>query len=143
MRQQRIAKLRDAQEAVKTYDEDARASEARKQEELQKQEADARAAQALAKEKLDRYINAIKKQVLDKWSWGENSDGLTVYYELRLSKSGDVIRIKNILSSGNAAYDESVRKAIQAASPLMKDDFPEAVFFQRTFGKGVNIKFEF
>jgi len=94
-------------------------------------------------ETIDRYLNAIRDEILSQWSWGENSYGLTVSYELRLSESGVVNSIKLAQSSGNAAYDESVRKAIQAASPLMEDDFPDAALFQRTFGKGVNIKFEF
>jgi hypothetical protein len=87
-----------------------RVSETRKKEELKKQEADARAAQLLAKEKLDRYINAIRDEVLKSWAWGEVSSGLAVYYEIRLSESGVVNSINLAQSSGNAAYDESVRK---------------------------------
>ena len=51
--------------------------------------------------------------------------------------------IKLAQSSGNAAYDESVRKAIQMASPLMRNDPPDATFFQRYFADGVNIEFKF
>ena len=142
-RKQRLAKLRDVQKAVENYDEDARASEANKQKELKKQEAVARAAQSLAKDKLDKYINAIRAEVLAKWAWGEESGGLAVYYEIRLSDSGDVININISRPSGNPAYDESVRKAIQMASPLMRNDPPDATFFQRYFADGVNIEFKF
>ncbi|MBT5951086.1 MAG: TonB C-terminal domain-containing protein, partial [Betaproteobacteria bacterium] len=142
-RKQKLAKLRDVQKAVENYDEDARASEANKQKELEKQEAVARAAQSLAKDKLDKYINAIRAEVLEKWAWGEESGGLAVYYEIRLSDAGDVININISRPSGNPAYDESVRKAIQMASPLMRNDPPDATFFQRYFADGVNIEFKF
>ena len=142
-RKQRLAKLRDVQKAVENYDEDARASEANKQKELEKLEAVARAAQSLAKDKLHKYINAIRAEVLEKWAWGEESDSLAVYYEIRLSNSGDVININISRPSGNPAYDESVRKAIQMASPLMRNDPPDATFFQRYFADGVNIEFKF
>jgi colicin import membrane protein len=81
--------------------------------------------------------------VLAKWAWGEESGGLAVYYEIRLSDSGDVININISRPSGNPAYDESVRKAIQMASPLMRNDPPDATFFQRYFADGVNIEFKF
>jgi TonB family protein len=80
--------------------------------------------------------------VLEIWAWGGDIKGLAVYYEIRLSESGVVNSIKLAQSSGNAAYDESVRKAILAASPLMEDDFPDAAFFRRNF-QPVNILFEF
>lgn len=102
-----------------------------------------RAAQSLAKDKLDKYINAIRAEVLEKWAWGEESGGLAVYYEIRLSDAGDVININISRPSGNPAYDESVRKAIQMASPLMRNDPPDATFFQRYFADGVNIEFKF
>ncbi len=141
---QRIAKLtRDAQKAVEKYDQNVRASAERAQKELQKQAADALAAQALAKDKLDKYINAIIKEVLEEFNWGMQSEGLRVYYELVLSESGHVVDINLTQSSGNSAYDKSVENAITMASPLMAEDPPDAAFFQRTFGRGVNIKFEF
>ena len=117
-------------------------SEARKKEELKKQEADALAAQVLEKDKLDKYINAIIKEVLDEFNWGMQKKGLRVYYELVLSESGHVVDIKLTQSSGNSAYDKSVVNAIILASPLMEDDFPDAAFFRRNF-RPVNIKFEF
>jgi hypothetical protein len=44
-------------------------------------------------------------------------------------------------SSGNPAYDESVKKAILIASPLPVPK--EQPFFERTFGRGVSIEFKF
>ena len=94
-------------------------------------------------ENIERYVNAIRDEILSNWSWGGESDGLAVYYEIRLSDSGDVININITRPSGNPAYDESVRKAIQMASPLMRNDPPDATFFQRYFADGVNIEFKF
>ena len=135
--------MRETQKALETIDQASQASEAKFQEESDKRNADTLAAQALAKDKLDKYINAIIKEVLDKWSWGMKSDGLRVYYDLVLSESGEVVRINLTQSSGSSAYDKSVENAIRVASPLMDQDLPDAAFFRRTFGRGVNIKFEF
>ena len=51
----------------------------------------------------------------------------------------DDIRLSK--SSGNPAYDESVEKAIRIASPLPVPK--DSSFFQKTFGRGVSIKFKF
>ena len=136
-REQRLAKLRDAKKAIENHDEDARASE------INKQEAAARAAQSLAKDELDKYINAIRAEVLEKWAWDGESVGLAVRYEMRLSESGAVNSIKLAQSSGNPAYDESVRKAIQMASPLMRNDLPDATLFHRYLEDGVIIHFKY
>ena len=119
-RKQKLTKLRDVQKAVENGE-----------------------TQSLAKDKLDKYINAIRAEVLEKWAWGEESGGLAVYYEIRLSDSGVVNSIKLAQSSGNATYDESVRKAIQMASPLMRNDPPDATLFQRYFEDGVIIHFKY
>ncbi len=92
---------------------------------------------------IEKYVNDIRDEILEKWAWGEPSGDLAVYYEIRLSESGMVNSIKLAQSSGNAAYDDSVRKAIQMASPLMRNDPPDATFFQRYFADGVNIEFKF
>ncbi|MDC1312311.1 cell envelope integrity protein TolA, partial [Burkholderiales bacterium] len=143
VRQQRLEKLRETQKALDTLDQANKVSEEKFQEESDKRNSDTLAAQALVKDKLDKYINAIVEEVYGAWSWGGTKDGSRVYYELVLSDSGEVVGIKLIQSSGNSAYDQSVEKAIRKASPLMEEDLPDALFFQRTFGLGVNIKFEF
>ncbi len=147
-----IEELRKTNEEIKdtleTYNEDVRESEA-----LQKKRQVADAAERsrnseLLEAELERYVDAIRRLVRDEWRWGGDatSSGLKVEFKLTVNKSGEVIgEPKLIKSSGNVSYDESVAKAIQTAHkkagrlPVPKEES----FYQSTFGRGLNIIFEF
>ena len=147
-----IEELRRTKEEIKdtleTYNEDVRESEA-----LQKKRQVADAAERsrnseLLEAELERYVDAIRRLVRDEWRWGGDatSSGLKVEFKLTVNKSGEVIgEPKLIKSSGNVSYDESVAKAIQTAHkkagrlPVPKEES----FYQSTFGRGLNIIFEF
>ena len=133
------------QEAQKTLDklkQNDKLQKQRQTDELNKQQADADASQAAMQDELSKYKIAIKRAVEKKWAWNGTSTGLQVVYELVLSESGVVDDIRLSKSSGNPAYDESVKKAIQIASPLPLAGIKQS-FFQKTFGRGVRIDFKF
>ena len=92
-------------------------------------------------DELSKYTQLIHDAVLDKWAFNGRK-GLQVAYELVLSESGEVVSVRLGGSSGNEAYDESVRKAIQIASPLPLSGIKRS-FFEKTFGRGVTINFKF
>ncbi|MGY8843249.1 MAG: TonB C-terminal domain-containing protein, partial [Burkholderiales bacterium] len=131
------------QEVQKTLDTLKQNNKLQKQqqiEELNKQKAGADAAQAEMQGELDEYIKAITKKVNDSWLFQPNAS-LQVVYDLVLSETGKVLVVTLVEESGNRAYDESVEKAIRIASPLPVPK--DSSFFQKTFGRGVSIKFKF
>jgi len=133
----------EIQDTLEAYNEDVRESEAR-QKKIRAADAAERAGKSeLLEAELEKYVDAIRRLVRNNWSWGGDiaNVGLRVEYELVLRKNGDVIDIRLVGTSGNAAYDESVKKAIEIAGslPVPTDES----FFHNTFGRGVKILFEF
>ena len=146
-RLQKIEQYKKVQEDLKntleTYSEDVRQSQLLQEKNRAVDAADRAEASQRLNAELEKYIDAIRRLVRDNWSWGGDiaNAGLRVEYELVLRKNGDVTDIRLVSPSGNAAYDESVKKAIEIAGslPVPADDS----FFHNTFGHGVKILFEF
>ena len=142
-----IEEFRRTQEEIKytleTYNEHVKESEAR-QEKRQVADGTERARNSeLLEAELEKYVDAIRRLVRDNWSWGGgiSNAGLRVEYEVVLRKNGDVIDIRLVGTSGNAAYDASVKKAIETAGSFLVP--ADEALFQNTFGRGMRIVFEY
>ena len=70
-----------------------------------------------------KTVDAELSFVKDKKEW----NGTEVVFEIALAPTGEVQSAKRIRSSGNAAWDDTVQRAILRSSPLPKPDNP-AVF---------------
>ena len=141
--EERERRVEEVQKLQATLDKNKQDQDLQRQqgiEELNKQKADAAVAEATMQDELNKYRNAIVKKVRENWNF-EPRGSLRVIYQLRLSEAGDVVVIQLVKTSGDAAYDESVKKAIQIASPLPVPK--DQSFFQKTFGTGVSIIFIF
>lgn len=140
--QERLAKLeqeRKEEERKKAI----QAEIARQEAELQKQlEADRLARQAEARRQanlseINKYRSLIKEEVTRHWNIPATAhDDLLCEVKVRLIPSGDVVDVQIIKSSGDAAFDRSVEKAVYRAAPLsvppvesgIFDEFREVVF---------------
>lgn len=140
--QERLAKLeqeRKEEERKKAI----QAEIARQEAELQKQlEADRLARQAEARRQanlseINKYRSLIKEEVTRHWNIPATAhDDLLCEVKVRLIPSGDVVDVQIIKSSGDAAFDRSVEKAVYRAAPLsvppvesgLFDEFREVVF---------------
>jgi colicin import membrane protein len=140
-RQEKLKKIRETQKQLEKLEQSSSLTEKQSQDALQKQQSETRRLQAAMQDEIDKYSNQIKDKVLKNWAYSTDRSGLRVVYELVLSSSGTVVDLELIDSSGNPAYDESVKKAILIASPLPVPK--EQPFFERTFGRGVSIEFKF
>ena len=138
-RQARLEKERKAKEKQEAL----QAEIARQEAELQKQlEADRQARQAEARRqaslsKINKYRRLIKEQVTRHWNIPATAhDDLLCEVKVRLIPSGYVVEVQIIKSSGDAAFDRSVEKAVYRAAPLsvppvesgLFDEFREVVF---------------
>ena len=66
-----------------------------------------------------KYIAIIQQNVQRRWLRPPGSaKGLTCDVEVRLAPGGDVMAVRVVKSSGNAAFDRSVEAAVRKASPL-------------------------
>jgi colicin import membrane protein len=138
-RQARLEQERKAKEKQQAL----QAEIARQEAELQKQlEADRHARQAEARRQaslseINKYRSLIKEEVTRHWNIPATAhDDLLCEVKVRLIPSGDVVEVKVIKSSGDAAFDRSVEKAVYRAAPLsvppvesgLFDEFREVVF---------------
>ena len=64
------------------------------------------------------YSNLIKAKIESGWNWYDNSTSILTIVEFSISPQGQVSGERVVQSSGNMAYDESVVRAVRAASPL-------------------------
>jgi len=95
-----------------------------------------------ALKKIKPYVHEIRFKVLEKWVWPFDHEGLHVIYDVYLNHSGEVESIELNKSSGNRAYDYSVRAAIESASPLISNPI-DAILFEEVLEDGLRIKFSF
>ena len=138
----RLARL-EAERKAKEKQAALQAEIARQEAELQKQmEADRQARQAEARRQaslleINKYRSLIKEQVTRHWNIPATAhDDLLCEVKVRLIPSGDVVDVQIIKSSGDAAFDRSVEKAVYRAAPLdvppvesgLFDEFREVVF---------------
>ncbi|RMG33398.1 MAG: cell envelope integrity protein TolA, partial [Gammaproteobacteria bacterium] len=107
-------KRRKAEEARRKAEAEAR------ERELQAQfEAEQRASEAA------RIVRLIQEKVARNWTPppGTLDKGLSCRVSVRLGASGSVLAVSVVQSSGNAAFDRSVERAVFKADPLpMPDD---------------------
>lgn len=140
--QERLARLEQERKA-KEKQAALQAEIARQEAELQKQlEADRQARQAEARRQanlseINKYRSLIKQEVTRHWNIPATAhDELLCEVKVRLISSGDVVDVQIIKSSGDAAFDRSVEKAVYRAAPLsvppvesgLFDEFREVVF---------------
>ena len=133
----------EIQDTLEAYNADIRESEAR-QKKIRAADAAERAGKSeLLESELEKYVDAIRRLVRNNWSWGGDisNAGLRVEYEVVLRKNGDVIDIRLVGTSGNAAYDASVKEAIETAGSFLVP--ADEALFQNTFGRGMRIVFEY
>ncbi len=137
-----LKSLQDTQQKLEDLERSAKLQKQQKDKKMQQQQVRVDAAQVEMQDKLSKYINLIRIAVQKEWASIGVDKGLRVLYKLDLNESGVVIDIELDKSSGNSAYDESVRKAILIASPLPLTGIKPS-FFNETFGRGVRIDFQF
>ncbi len=140
--QERLAKLEQERKA-REKQAALQAEIARQEAEFQKQqEADRRARQAEARRQaslaeINKYRSLIKEEVTRHWNIPATAhDDLLCEVKVRLIPSGDVVDVQIIKSSGDAAFDRSVEKAVYRAAPLsvppiesgLFNEFREVVF---------------
>jgi TonB family protein len=64
------------------------------------------------------YLETIKRAVHREWRWFDSRSILIVEIELQIATDGTILDQRIMRSSGNDEYDDSVYRAIIAASPL-------------------------
>jgi len=106
-----------AMEQEKLNEDRRRADEARRKADSEKT---ARQLAATARDKaLAEYVNRIRAAVRRNWILPQDLQGNPqCTFKVVQIPSGDVIDVKLVKSSGNAAYDEAVHRAILKSSPL-------------------------
>lgn len=133
--EKRLAELERQEEEKARQAEIARqAAELQRRQEAERQAAARRAAQ---QKEIERYRAAIRQAVTNRWHIppGATAD-LRTEIKVRLLPSGEVLNVKILHSSGDAAFDKSVEAAVYRASPLpvpaadsgLFDAFREVIF---------------
>ena len=135
-RQEQERKAKEKQEALQA--EIARQeAEFQKQQEVDRQTRQAEARRQASLSEINKYRSLIKEEVTRHWNIPATAhDDLLCEVKVRLIPSGDVVDVKIIKSSGDAAFDRSVEKAVHRAAPLsvpplesgLFDEFREVVF---------------
>jgi len=72
----------------------------------------------LSEQEINRYIAMIQDAVQRKWKVPNAHDVQDPLVEMVLNPNGSVNRVKILESSGNAAFDASLIRAIEAAAPF-------------------------
>ncbi|ATX81937.1 TonB family C-terminal domain-containing protein [Mariprofundus ferrinatatus] len=84
------------------------------------------AGQQLSRNEIERYIALMQAAVQEHWKVPASSSEVTdPLVEMELSRTGEVVSVKIMESSGNDMMDASLIRAIQAAAPfqLPKEQF--------------------
>ncbi|HHJ13216.1 MAG TPA: cell envelope integrity protein TolA [Gammaproteobacteria bacterium] len=118
-------KRRKAEQARRKAEAQRRQAELKRQlaEEKARLEAERRAAMQRV---VDRYGLYIKEKVQRSWIRPAGSGArLSCVVEVRLIPGGEVVNVRIVRSSGNAAFDRSVEAAVFRASPLPVPDEPD------------------
>jgi colicin import membrane protein len=106
-----------AMEQEKLNEERRRADDARRKAESEKT---ARQLASTARDKaLAEYVNRIRDKVRQNWILPQDLQGNPqCTFKVVQLPTGEVIDVRLLKSSGNAAYDEAVHRAILKSSPL-------------------------
>jgi len=72
----------------------------------------------LSEQEINRYVALIQEAVQRKWKVSNAHDVQDPLVEMVLNPNGSVNRVKILESSGNAAFDDSLIRAIEAAAPF-------------------------
>ena len=112
------AKLLKAAQATSHNEEDRLLAE--------QQLADKKAAEKLAAENskkelanlIDKYTRQIQKSIKQQWNKPPNTEKLSATLSIIVFPDGEVRNIYVMKSSGNDAFDASIKAAINKASPL-------------------------
>lgn len=64
------------------------------------------------------YLQTVKDAVRQQWRWYDSRSVLVVEVEMQIAKDGVILAQRIVRGSGNDEYDDSVYRAIKAASPL-------------------------
>jgi colicin import membrane protein len=106
-----------AMEQEKLNEERRRAEDARRKAESEKT---AQKLAATARDKaLAEYVNRIRAKVRQNWILPQDLQGNPqCTFQVVQLPTGEVIDVRLLKSSGNAAYDEAVHRAILKSSPL-------------------------
>jgi colicin import membrane protein len=106
-----------AMEQEKLNEERRRAEDARRKAESEKT---ARQLASTARDKaLAEYVNRIRAKVRQNWILPQDLQGNPqCTFQVVQLPTGEVIDVRLLKSSGNAAYDEAVHRAILKSSPL-------------------------
>lgn len=115
--QKKLAQEQLAMEQRQFEEERRRAEEARRKAEGERL---ARELAATARDKaLSEYINRIRQKVRSNWILPQDLPGNPeAVFEVIQLPTGEVISVKVLKPSGNAAYDAAVERAILKSSPL-------------------------
>lgn len=113
----------------------AQAAKAKAEEDARKKAA---AEAAAAKQRaLDQYVERIKAKIRNRVVVPPGIGNPEAVYQVTLLPGGEVLDIKLVKSSGSAAYDAAVERAIQVANPLPVPSEPD--LFQQM--RQVSLKF--
>jgi len=120
-----LAKKRQAEEERQAQEKSEQAlkqqlaAEAKRMKAEQEAAAQRRAAQKAQQTEIDKYMNAIENKIYQNWRMPRSvNKGLICVLQVQLIPGGEVINIEVSKSSGDREYDESVKAAVRAASPL-------------------------
>lgn len=95
------------------------AAEAKQLQQQQQIAAQRQAARKAKQTEIGKYMDLIENKIYQHWVMPPSTNkGLVCIYEVTLIPTGDVVSIELSKSSGDSVYDQSVKAAIQAASPL-------------------------
>jgi len=72
----------------------------------------------LSEQEINRYVALIQDAVQRKWKVPNVQDVQDPLVEMVLNPNGSVNRVKILESSGSAAFDASLKRAIEAAAPF-------------------------
>ena len=64
------------------------------------------------------FMQTVKDAVRQQWRWYDSRAVLVVEVEMQIAKNGVILGQRIVRGSGNDEYDDSVYRAIKAASPL-------------------------
>jgi colicin import membrane protein len=64
------------------------------------------------------YRNQLETRLKEAWAWADTKTELSADVRFRIAEDGGVSDVRITRSSGNAAYDESVLRAVRAVNPL-------------------------
>jgi colicin import membrane protein len=140
-KQEEAKKKREQEEAARKKVED---DKRRREEDARKREADkARAEAALRRQtEVDKYINDIRNRIRSKANVPDNITGNPeVHVRLRILPGGEVLQTTITKSSGNAAYDAAIERAIRSAQPLPVPP-PDSELFPQFRDLNLNIRHE-